>query len=235
MFALFGLICLVGNLVFIPIVLLNLQRFKIVENLARDMIFISWRSFILATKFFKYLKFEFDGYENLGKNSQIIIANHPSLLDVVFLISHIRRANCVVKSSLGQNLFLSLAIKAANYIPNTQNELLLEKAIKVLKNGECLVIFPEGTRTKDEIKFHKAAFYIAINSAKILTPIAINMQPKSLKKGESWHNTPKNLISYKLSVLKSIDITAFASNRANPVRVRELYKMLENLYKKENL
>ncbi len=108
-----------------------------------------------------------------------------------------RRINCVVKSDLAKNIFLSPAIKAANYIVNSEDEELLNKSLSVLKSDDSLLIFPEGTRTKDSISFHKAPFYMAIHGAKILTPIFIDMNPRSLQKGVKWYKTPKSKIKYQ--------------------------------------
>ena len=106
-------------------------------------------------------------------------------------MSLVRRANCVVKASLGKNIFLAPAIKACGYIPNTANEELLQKSIDALKSGESLIIFPEGTRTAGEIVFHKAAAYIAVNSAKQLVAIGIKMDPPSLKKKRALVQNPE--------------------------------------------
>lgn len=51
------------------------------------------------------LTYEVEGAERLGRPGQLIIANHPSLIDVVVLIALIRDANCVVKQSLWDNPF----------------------------------------------------------------------------------------------------------------------------------
>ena len=51
------------------------------------------------------LTYDIQGAERLGRPGQMIIANHPSLIDVVFLIGLVRQANCVVKKSLWENPF----------------------------------------------------------------------------------------------------------------------------------
>ena len=51
------------------------------------------------------LTFSVDGADKLGRPGQMIVANHPSLIDVVFLIGLMRQTNCVVKQSLFQNPF----------------------------------------------------------------------------------------------------------------------------------
>lgn len=164
------------------------------------------------------------------KPSQIVIANHPSLLDVVLLLANIARINCVVKASLSKNIFLFGAIKASGYILNTANEELLQKSIDVLKNGESLLIFPEGTRTKDKISFHKAASYIAIHGAKSLSAIFIKMHPKSLQKDSKWYNTPAQTLRYEISLENQIILDDFAKDKSDSLRVRALHEYLRNLY-----
>ena len=235
-FSSFGILCMLGNLFFIPIALLGLNRYKKVENFSRDLIFWAWRIFIGLLLLYGSVNAKFLDIKNLAnKNSAIIIANHPSLLDIVLLLSHIKRANCIVKASLAKNIFLFAAIRAANYILNTENEQMLKLSQTALKNGENLIIFPEATRTKDTICMQKGAFYIAVNFAQELIALYIKMSPKSLKKGQAWYDTPKATLKYEIGILESIDLKEFESNRANPIRVRLLLKNIQSLYDKEQL
>lgn len=224
---------MLGNSLFIPIVIFGLNKFKFIQNFARDTVWLSWKIFIEITRLFGYLDYKFEIKTTLGNSAQMIIANHPSLLDVVFLISKVRRANCVVKGELGKNIFLFAAIKACNYIPNTQNEELLQKAVDALKNGESLIIFPEGTRTKDEIVFHKAAAYIAVKGSKKIVAIAINMYPRSLRKKEPWYKTPDVVIKYEFKELFSLNLEDFKSQKPDPIRARELHLYMSENYKEE--
>ena len=229
----FGLLCLIGNILFLPIYALRLNKFKFFENLSRDIVYLAWNFFIFSTKILGYLDYEFEDSNKLGKSHQIVIANHPSLLDVVFILSKVRRINCIVKNDLAKNIFLSPAIKASNYIINTEDEALLNRSLEVLRNGESLLVFPEGTRTKEAIKFHKAPFYIAINSAKIVTPIFIYMNPRSLQKGVKWYKTPKNKIKYKIKIDKDLEVSEFLRDKPNSIRVKELHKNMNEIYNKE--
>lgn len=233
LFLLFGLLCLIGNILFIPIIVLGLYKVRFFQNLSRDFVFLAWRFFIICTQIFGYLKYSFEGVEQLGQSGQLIVANHPSLLDVVFVLSHIRHVNCVVKKELDKNIFLYPAIKACGYIKNTENEELLNKGLEVLRNGECLLVFPEGTRTKQQISFHKAPFYLAIHAAKTLTPILIHMHPKSLQKGAKWYKTSSVKITYKLAVQERIVISAYEAGIPDSLRVRKLHNTMQTIYNKE--
>ena len=73
-----------------------------------------------------------------GIKGKVIIANHPSLLDVVVLISLIPNANCIVKGALIQNAFVSAIVRNL-YIPNNiPFEEQLERAKKSMEEGNNL-------------------------------------------------------------------------------------------------
>lgn len=248
-FGVFGIICASGNLIFIPIITLRLHRYKKVQYFSRDLVGYAWALFLWIMKLTNRVSYRFTPTGKFAKQSlkqsanpttiykntfnapsQIIIANHPSLLDVVLLLATIPRINCVVKASLGKNIFLFGAIKASGYILNTANEELLQKSIDALKSGESLLIFPEGTRTKDKISFHKAASYIAIHGAKSLAAIFIKMHPKSLQKDSKWYNTPTQTLRYEISLQNQIILGDFAKDKSDSLRVRTLHEYLGNLY-----
>ena len=94
------------------------------------------------------LTYEVEGIERLGQPGQMVIANHPSLIDVVFLIGLVRHANCVVKQSLWNNPFTRTPLRCSEYISNDGSMDMLDTAAEALKSGQTLIIFPEGTRTR---------------------------------------------------------------------------------------
>ncbi len=94
------------------------------------------------------LTYQIDGAERLGRPGQMIIANHPSLIDVVFLIGLVRDANCVVKQSLWDNPFTRGPLHSTQYISNDGSMDMLDAASDALQEGQTLIVFPEGTRTQ---------------------------------------------------------------------------------------
>ena len=50
-FASFGALCMIGNLLFLPVALLRLNRIEVVRNFVRDFIMISWRIFCCSRDF----------------------------------------------------------------------------------------------------------------------------------------------------------------------------------------
>jgi hypothetical protein len=68
------------------------------------------------------MTYEIVGLEKLNRPGQLIIANHPTLVDIVFLVSRIKEASCIVKGSLWRNPFMRGPIVNAGYISQRSGE-----------------------------------------------------------------------------------------------------------------
>ncbi|MEP7280620.1 MAG: lysophospholipid acyltransferase family protein [Rubrivivax sp.] len=77
----------------------------------------------------------------------IIVANHPSMLDAVMLVSHLPRSACIMKASLMRNPLLGPGARLARYIRNDNGVAMVRAAVQDLRTGGQIVWFPEGTRT----------------------------------------------------------------------------------------
>ncbi len=110
----------------------------------------------LAIFLFKiYFRYEIKGLENIPRHGALILAsNHLSYLDPVFLgVCVQRKLNFIAKSDLFKNKFFSWLIKTLGAFPirrSSGDVKALKEAINRLKAGKVLVIFPQGTRTKDQ-------------------------------------------------------------------------------------
>lgn len=79
----------------------------------------------------------------------IVVANHPSLLDAVMIVSRLPNAVCVMKAAIMDNLLFGAAARLARYIRNDEPLEMILDAREELRRGAQLVIFPEGTRTRE--------------------------------------------------------------------------------------
>lgn len=77
----------------------------------------------------------------------IIVANHPSLLDALMLISRLPNAVCIMKASLFSNPLFGPAALMAGYIRNDNAVDMALATRRALNAGAHLILFPEGTRT----------------------------------------------------------------------------------------
>ncbi|KXU36875.1 acyltransferase [Cephaloticoccus primus] len=178
------------------------------------------------------LTMQLQNIQKLGRPGQMIIANHPSLLDVVFLISLIPNANCIVKRGLYQNIFTCGPIRACGYIPNDASAEMLDKAAQVLRQGETLIIFPEGTRTplNEAPRFHRGACAIALRGASHVTPVVIHMQPRSLAKGMPWYHIPHRRMHYRIEAGEDISPLEWEKKYPLPIAGRKMNEYLHNYF-----
>ncbi|PMY47932.1 MULTISPECIES: lysophospholipid acyltransferase family protein [Pseudomonas] len=234
-FALFGLVGLGLRLVIFPLLACLPGNAEAHRQRARRTI---GRLFWLFIRFMArsgVLTYEVEGAEKLGRPGQMIIANHPSLIDVVFLIGLVRNANCVVKQSLWQNPFTRGPIREAEYISNDGSMDMLDAAGEALRNGQTLVIFPEGTRTQPgkAPAFHRGGAAIALRGARIITPVVIKVSPTTLTKAEPWYRIPMRRVHFSFRVGADIDPYVFAAQGPAPQASRKFNDYLHHYFIKE--
>ena len=85
---------------------------------ARRMVARVWSGYLVWMRLTGIFRVQWHGRERLGRPGQLILVNHPSLMDVLFMISAVPEGNCVVKASLLKNPSMRPAIRACGFIPN---------------------------------------------------------------------------------------------------------------------
>lgn len=206
-FALFGIGCFILGLLLLclllPLPLPRLTKQAITRNILR----FAARVYLRTLKFFGLITYEFAAQQSLASGGQLFIANHPTLLDAIFLMAFLPNPNCVVKGAMANNLFTWALVNLAGYISNQRNGIdLLEQAVAVLRSGQNLLIFPEGTRTENsqDLRFKRGAANIALRAGCPIRPVLIDCQPITLRKHEAWYQVPASPPHYQLRVLDPI-------------------------------
>lgn len=234
-FLFFGLGGLLLTLVGFPLVNLLFRDPLRKRHAVRCLINGIFRFFVEFMRFTGVLTYSVTNMERLGRPGQMVIANHPSLIDVVVLIAFIRDANCVVKESLWHNPFMRATLRAAGYISNNASMEMFDDTVAALKEGQTLIIFPEGTRTipGEMPKFHRGATAIALRGAQVITPVVIRVQPTTLTKAEPWYNIPPRRPNFSFTVGEDINPQDFAVNNLAPTASRKLDAYLHSYYAQE--
>ena len=168
------------------------------------------------------LTYDFRGAERLGRPGQLIVANHPSLIDVVFLIAFTRQANCVVKHAMFRNPLTRAVVRATGYISNELTADMIEETAGALRAGECAIMFPEGTRSRpgQPLVFHRGAASIAVRAARVVTPVFISCEPATLTKSEPWYRIPPRRPHFTFRVGEDFKLDAFQSGASLPLAAR---------------
>jgi 1-acyl-sn-glycerol-3-phosphate acyltransferase len=169
------------------------------------------------------------GLERLGRPGQLILANHPSLLDAVCLLGAVPGSNCIMKAALWRNPLTRLAVTLSEYITNDSTAAMIEGGAKALREGETVIMFPEGTRTKPQQTciFHRGAANIALRAARVVTPVYIRVEPTTLTKGEPWYRIPTRRFHISLIVGEDFDLEPHRRSGPIPLASRALNEQMQ--------
>ncbi len=235
-FGMFG----VGGL-FLTIFVFPLQKIFISgeqeqKRIARKTVHYSFKAFIGMMAFMRIFQFNVEDKSTLKNlQGQLILANHPSLIDVVVLLSIIPNADCVVKAHLFKNPFMRGVIRNAGYISNADPEGLLEACKESLASGNNLIIFPEGTRTSpgEAVLFQRGAANISLRCHVPVTGVLISVTPTTLTKAESWYQIPAEKAIFSMRLIKDLPETSTVSTEPLSKQVRQYCRELEYYFKQE--
>lgn len=235
-FVSFGLGGLFISSVIFPLQALFIKDKSKRSKLARYTIHKAFRFFVLMMRFFGVLTVKLENFallENLREH--VVIANHPSLIDVILIIAYLPNADCVVKSSLFTNLFLQGVVKRVGYIDNESAEQLFIDCKKSLASGCNIVIFPEGTRSEigQPLDFKRGAANIAVRCQANYQPILISVQSSTLTKNNSWYDVPDKKCVITLTAKATIDNSAHFDDPNPSLAVRALTRATQQYFCKE--
>ncbi len=230
-FLVFGLGTFVLGILVLPVIrLLSLERMR-GHRVARAVVGGGLRCFVAFMRGVGVLRYEFSGRERLGRPGQLIVANHPTLIDVAFLLGFSPTTSCIVKAGHLRNVITRGAVIAAGYIPNAPTEDMIYAAEAALNAGETLLMFPEGTRTVpgQPLNMQRGAANVALRAARVLTPVFITCDPPTLSKNLPWYRIPPRRPKFTLRVGDDIDLAAYRGSPV-PIASRRLHADLEALF-----
>ena len=127
--------------------------------------------------------------------SCIFLANHVSNLDPPVLLPMLPgRTSVLLKRSLMRIPILGTAMRLANFVPVDRGSrpeaaaASVAAAAEALRSGLNILIYPEGTRSRDGrlAKFKKGPFYLASDSGAPIIPVVITGTDTMMKKGTPW-------------------------------------------------
>jgi 1-acyl-sn-glycerol-3-phosphate acyltransferase len=125
--------------------------------------------------------------------SFVVVSNHESFCDILVLLATLPMSlRFMAKRSIFRIPVLGWSIAAAGFIPVDRGErarssAAMDAALRKLRGGRSLVIFPEETRSADGdlLPFKQGAALLALRSGLPLLPIGISGTRRILSKGSS--------------------------------------------------
>ena len=137
------------------------------------------------------------------KGAYLICANHRSNWDAPILVSNLKRKVYVMaKAELFKNKFIKWFGRKCCVFPVKRGMRDIESikySLNLLKDGEILVIFPEGTRNGMEKngKAQNGVAYMAIRTGVPVIPVGIQGEMKPFKKVKLNIGEPLDFSQYK--------------------------------------
>lgn len=128
------------------------------------------------------VKVSIKGLENIDTDSSYVYAmNHQSYFDIFAILSTLPvQFKWMAKSELFRIPFLGWAMRACGYISVDRQDprgayKALQRASELIKQGYSIIIFPEGTRSKDGHigPFKTGGIFLALRSTRPIVPVTI--------------------------------------------------------------
>ena len=207
-FAVFGGGALVLALVAFPLCHLGPGDARAREARVQRVIHYAYRFFITFMETLGLIRTEWIGVERLTvPGPHLVVANHPTLIDVVHVISKLPQADCVIGEEYAHHPFLRLAASWAGYIKNAQGAEVVDACVDRLRAARTVVLFPEGTRSPRNgmHPFRRGAAHVALRAGVPLEPVAISCAPRMLGKSQPWWDVPERPGCFTLGVLDPIE------------------------------
>lgn len=209
----------------------NKHKFQIK---ARAFVSASFRFFVNFMRATRVITLKVDD-KNAFRNihGKVIVANHPSMLDFVFIMSLVPNANCIVRGGLTKTV-LAGVIKQCYIVNSLDFDELCQLCKQTLDEGNNVIIFPEGTRTPRHGKnpYKKGAARIAYYSKAGIQPVLVGGNDKyGLGKHDpvwSYNHTEKYV--YDFSLLPEIEIDEYIALSETIAAKRLTDKMEDVLY-----
>lgn len=165
------------------------------------------------------------------KETYLMVSNHQSGADIIVLFLLWAHFKWVAKKSLFYYPFIGWTMWLNRYISLERSKgssmrKMMSEAARTLKEGNSVMIFPEGTRSKDGNlqPFKTGAFHLALDNQRPILPIAIKGTSHAIRKGGFLINKNHDI---KAMVLDPIPYEKFRNMDS-----KEVTKMVHDLIDK---
>ncbi|MCF0241110.1 MAG: 1-acyl-sn-glycerol-3-phosphate acyltransferase [Treponema sp.] len=199
---------------------------------ARSYVSHTFRFFINMMRVTGVIRLKNDDLEAMKNlRGKVIIANHPSILDFVFIMSFVPTATCIVRGSLLKTPVGGVIRQA--YITNTTDfDEMCARCKELLELGCNVIIFPEGTRSPRHGRnsYKKGAARIALKTGANVQPVFIGGSDKyCLGKHDPWwsYNHVERLL-YHFQLLSEIDVSQY-KDLSEPIAAKHLTEKMEEV------
>lgn len=199
-----------------------------------------YKWFRFMRRIYRFVVFPIYPYKRYGHKERyndrayIMVGNHKSVMDVFpIAMATDQPVHYIAKSELFEKGISKWFTKKCECIPVSRDGTdvrAMMHAIKILKQGGIIGIFPEGKRNKTEAKFlpfKSGAATLAIKTQTPIIPVVQVRKIKAFKTAHVYYGEPLEFTEFYDKKLTPEDI-----ERADKIlydRMSEIYDVLENI------
>lgn len=167
----------------------------------------------------------------------VIIANHPTLVDVTAIGAAFGKMTCIAKTPIFRAPMFGRLVRACGYIDGGSGDIVagaavIPQALDRLAAEMPVTIFPEGTRSPPAglHPFRRGAFEIACRANVPVLPILVRCEPPALGKGRPWYDIPLRSAAFTLTQLPVMNPADFGGSATKMASAAEaMYRQKLNL------
>lgn len=224
------------SILYLPIIAMKDERTGV--KLARKK--LRWLSRIVLKSLGVKLRVIYKNRKNINalerEKGIIFVCNHQSNLDIPVIVSALHiDVGFVAKKEMKSWPFFNIWMKRSKCVfLNRENPREgikdIKEAVKVVKDGYPIVIFPEGERTLDGeiLRFKKGSFKLASETNGIIVPLTLKGTFDIQKRGE-WKMKRNQLVTIIVGEPIYVDSLSNDEIKELSTKVREV---IEENYKK---
>lgn len=224
------------SILYLPIIAMKDERTGV--KLARKK--LRWLSRIVLKSLGVKLRVIYKNRKNINalerEKGIIFVCNHQSNLDIPVIVSALHiDVGFVAKKEMKSWPFFNIWMKRSKCVfLNRENPREgikdIKEAVKVVKDGYPIVIFPEGERTLDGeiLRFKKGSFKLATETNGIIVPLTLKGTFDIQKRGE-WKMKRNQLVTIIVGEPIYVDSLSNDKIKELSTKVREV---IEENYKK---
>jgi 1-acyl-sn-glycerol-3-phosphate acyltransferase len=154
--------------------------------------FLRWCA-VFVTLTFPFWRIRIQGKWPPDRRAHVVVSNHQSMLDIFMLSRLPREMKWVAKEELFRIPWIGWMFRLSGDIAIRRGdaesgEEALAVARRYLDRGMHVMLFPEGTRSRDGrmLPFKSGAFRLAVEAQAPLLPVAVSGTADGMPKGSPW-------------------------------------------------
>lgn len=206
-FVVFGVCGLLFSMLVFPLAWLWPHRASR-QRMVTTIIHWFFRALVAVLQWIGVMELEVSGAAALrDAGPVVVVANHPTYLDVVVLLALTPSACCVVKNAHWGNPCFWGIVRAAEYVSNVDPVELVEASARQIAAGYTMIIFPEGTRSPAPNRLHafsRGFAHIALKAGTPILPVLMDCDPPAFTKQMRWYHVPSRAFRIRVSVLEPV-------------------------------